>query len=92
MLRKHQYLKKNSSGEKNYKYFIGYLYNDHKVKSLHTVLPKTGAYVKLYDRETKWAHFLSEDDDLVEKYNTIWDSQCSYQKNLIAKLSTIKIF
>ena len=68
------------------------MYNDHKVKSLHTVLPKTGAYVKLYDRETKWAHFLSEDDDLVEKYNTIWDSQCSYQKNLIAKLSTIKIF
>ena len=22
-------------GEKNYKYFIGYLYNDHKVKPLH---------------------------------------------------------
>ena len=56
------------------------------------MLPKTGVYVKLYDRETKWAHFFSEDDDLVEKYNTIWDSQCSYQKNLIAKMSTIKFF
>ena len=25
--------------EKNYKYFIGYLYNDHKVKPLHIMLP-----------------------------------------------------
>ena len=34
---------------KNYKYFTGYLYNDHKVKSLHIMLPKTSAYVKGYD-------------------------------------------
>ena len=27
--------KKISSDEKNYKYFIGYLYNDHIVKPLH---------------------------------------------------------
>ena len=27
-------------GEKSYKYFIGYLYNDHKVKSLHIILLK----------------------------------------------------
>ena len=31
-------------GEK--RYFIGYLYNDHKVKSLHIMLPETNAYVK----------------------------------------------
>ena len=36
-----------SFGKKNYKYFIGYLYNDHKVKSLHIMLPKTSAYVKV---------------------------------------------
>ena len=36
---------KISSGEKNYKYFIGYLHNDHKVKLLHIMLPKTSAYV-----------------------------------------------
>ena len=29
-----------SSGEKYYKYFIGYSYNDHKVKSLNIMLPK----------------------------------------------------
>ena len=32
---------KISSGEKNYKYFIGYLYNDQNVKPLPIMLPKT---------------------------------------------------
>ena len=27
------------------KYFISYFYNDHKVKALHVMLPKTSAYV-----------------------------------------------
>ena len=35
--------------------------------------PKTSAYVKGYDRQTKWMYFLIEDDNLLEKYNTIWD-------------------
>ena len=35
--------------------------------------PKTSAYVKSYDGQTKWMYFLIEDDDLLEKYNTIWD-------------------
>ena len=60
-------------GEKNYKYFIGYLYHNHKVKSLHKMLPKTTAYVKSYDGQTKWMYFLIEDDELLEKYNTICD-------------------
>ena len=38
-----------SFGEKNYKHFIGYLYNDNKVKPLHIMLPKTSAYVKSHD-------------------------------------------
>ena len=37
------------------------------------MLPKTGADVKSFDRQTKWMYFLIEDDDLLEKYNTIWD-------------------
>ena len=37
------------------------------------MLAKTSAYVKSYG-QTKWMHFLIEDhDDLLEKYNTIWD-------------------
>ena len=60
-------------GEKNCKYFIGYLYNDHKVKPLNIMLLKTSIYVKSYDGQTKWMCFFIEDDDLLEKYNTIWN-------------------
>ena len=37
------------------------------------MLPKTNAYVKSYDGQTKWMHFLIEGDDLLKRYNTIWD-------------------
>ena len=40
---------------------------------LPIMLPKTSTYVKSYDGQTKWMYFLIEDDDLLEKYNTIWD-------------------
>ena len=62
-------------GKKNHKYFIGYLYNDNKVMKLHNMLPKTRAYVKIYDGQTKWMYFLTEDDneDLWDNFNTISD-------------------
>ena len=83
---------KISFGEKNYRYFIGYLYNGNKVKPLNIVLSKTSTYVKSYDGQTKWMYFLIGDDDLLEKYNTIWnkvsadikkefDSEPAYNKN-----------
>ena len=50
--------------EENYKYFI-------KIKSLHMMLPKTSAHVESYDEQTKWMYFLIEDNDLLEKCNTI---------------------
>ena len=62
---------KISFGERNYKYFIGYLYNDDKVKPLHIMHPKISAYVKSYNRQTKWMYFLIEDCDFLEKHNTI---------------------
>ena len=43
---------KISLSEKNYKYFIGYLYNGNKVKPLNIMLTKTSAYVKMYDGQT----------------------------------------
>ena len=84
---------KISFGEKNFKCFIGYLYNDNKVKPLHIMLPKTSAYEKSYDVHAKWMYFLIE-DNLLEKYNTIWDKVSTdiYKKNLIASLSVIKSF
>ena len=39
------------------KYSIGYLYNDHRVKPLHVMLPKISAYVKSYDGITKCMYF-----------------------------------
>ena len=62
-------------GKKNHKYFIGYLYNDNKVMKLHNMLPKTRAYVKIYDGQTKWMYILTEDDneDLWDNFNTISD-------------------
>ena len=51
--------KKISSDRKNYKHFIGYLYNDHKVKPLHIMLPKTSIYVKSYEGQAKWMYFLN---------------------------------
>ena len=65
---------KISSGQKkNYECFIGYLYDDYKSKPLHIMLPKAKVYVKSYDGRTKWMYFLIEGDELLEKYNTIWN-------------------
>ena len=85
---------KISFSETNYKYFIGYLYDNHKVKILNIMLPKISAYVKSYDGQTKWMYFLIEDDDLLEKCNKIWDkvsadikkefhSEPAYNKNYL---------
>ena len=49
------------------------MYNDFKVKPLHIMPPKTSACVKRYDGQPKWMYFLIENQDLIEKYNTIWD-------------------
>ena len=35
---------------------------------------KTNAYVKSYDRQIKWVYYLSENDDLLETYNTVCDN------------------
>ena len=57
------------------------------------MLPKTSAYVKIQDGQTKWIYFLIEDDGLLEKYDAIWDKvSADTKKNLIASLSLIRIF
>ena len=48
---------KISSGEKSYKYFTGYLYNDYEIKPLHIMLPKISAYVKIYEGQTNGCTF-----------------------------------
>ena len=38
-------------------------------------------YVKSSNVLTKWMDFLIEDDDLLEKYNTIWDKVSAHIKS-----------
>ena len=83
--------KKIPFGEKSYKYFIGYLNDNHKFKPLHIMLPKAITYVKSYGGQTKWMYFLIEDDDLLKKYNTIPDDvRLISKRNLTASLCIIK--
>ena len=37
------------------------------------MFPKTSPYVKYYNGKTNWIYILIKDDDLLKKYNTIWD-------------------
>ena len=52
---------------------MSYLYDGHKVKPLCITLPKMSGYGKCYVGQTKYMYFLIEDDDLLEKYNIVWD-------------------
>ena len=57
------------------------------------MLPKTSTYEKSYDGQTKWIYFLNEDDDLLEKHKLFGiKSALILRNNLIAELSTMKIF
>ena len=78
---------KISFGEKTCKYFIGYMYNNNKVKSLYIMLAKASAFVKIYDGQTKWMYLLIEDIIL----SGIKSALIS-KKNLISSLYIIKIF
>ena len=55
------------------------------------MLPKTSTYLKRFDGETKRMYFLIEDDDVLEKYNTIWDKvSADIKKEFDSKPSIIK--
>ena len=57
------------------------------------MLLKTSAYVKIYDGRTKWMYFLIENDDLLEKYNTISGKiSADIKKNLMESLYITKTF
>ena len=51
------------------------MYDDYKIKPLQIMIPKTSAYVKRCDGQTKTKcmYFLIEDGDFMGKYNNIWN-------------------
>ena len=63
------------------------MYDDYTVKPLHIMLSKVSPYVKSYDEQTKLMYSWIKDDELLEKYNTLWDKvSADKKKSLIASL------
>ena len=56
--------------KQGFEYFIGY--KDDKIKPLSIFLPKMSAYRRDFN-ETKYMYFLIKDDELLEKYNEVWE-------------------
>ena len=56
------------------------------------MLPKTSAYVKRYDGQTKWIYFLIEHNDILEKYNAIWNKSSAGIKKEFDSKNVYNIF
>ena len=64
-----------------YKYFCGYLNND-VIKPLCVILPQMSRYIKYFDNGGKNMSFVTDDKEVYEKYNQIW--------NVVKKLLKLK--
>ena len=54
-----------------YKYFCGYLNN--VIKPLCFILPQMNGYIKYFDNGGKNMSFVTDDKEVYEKYNEIWN-------------------
>ena len=59
------------SSKKGFKYFIGYK-DIKKVRSLCIMLPNIREYIRDFD-ETKYMSFTIKNEELLERYNEIWN-------------------
>ena len=64
--------KKWKIDDKTYKYFCGYLNND-VFKPLCVILPQMNGYIKYFDDGGKNMSFVTDDENVYEKYNEIWE-------------------
>ena len=55
-----------------YKYFCGYLIND-VIKPLCVILPQMSKYIKYFDNGGKNMSFVTDDKEVFEKYDEIWN-------------------
>ena len=55
-----------------YKYLYGYLNND-TIQPLCVILPQMNGYIKYFDDGGKNMSFFTDDEEIYEKYNEIWD-------------------
>ena len=84
-----------------YKYFCGYLNND-VIQPLCVILPQMSRYIKYFDDGRKNMSFVTDDKEIYEKYNEIWEvirkllkskftvSPIRDDKYIIAKLKIFK--
>ena len=56
-----------------YKYFCGYLNND-VIQPLCVILPQMGGYINYFDDRRKNMSFVTDDKEVYEKYNEIWEA------------------
>ena len=55
-----------------YKYLCGYLNND-TIQPLCVILPQMNGYIKYFDDGGKNMSFVTDDEEVYEKYNEIWE-------------------
>ena len=58
--------------DKTYKYLCGYLNND-VIQPLCVILPQMNGYIKYFDDGGKNMSFVTDDEEVYEKYNEIWE-------------------
>ena len=58
--------------DESFKYFIGHK-KDEIVRSLCIILPQMNGYIKYFEIGSKNMSFFVKDDDVLYKYNEIWD-------------------
>ena len=56
----------------SFKYFIGYKEGE-IVKPLCIILPQMSGYIKYFENGGKNMYFMIKNDDVLDKYNDIWD-------------------
>ena len=70
-LRKIVVLNKCKINDTTYKYSCGYLNND-VIQPLCVILPQMSRYIKYFDNDGKNMSFVTDDEEVYEKYNEIW--------------------
>ena len=63
---------KSKNSDEGFKYFIGYK-KDEIVRPLCIILPQMNGYIKYFENGSKNTSFFIKDDDVLYKYNEIWD-------------------
>ena len=65
-------LDKFKHSDDGFKYFFGYKEGE-IVKPLCIILPQISGYIKYFEKGGKNMSFMVKDEDVLDKYNKIWD-------------------